>query len=109
MAEVPNVIQRTVTPFSGNFYDSHGRLRNIDGDYTTYNGYNAAGTQINGNFYDHEGNIRNIDEILNLIYSGTNGTLQTTNSDHLLIAYNNFMNLYNAHALNNEIVYFVYE
>jgi len=109
MAEVPRVIQRTITPFSGNYYDSQGRLKNIDGSYTTYSGYKSAGTQINGNYYDHEGNIRNIDELLNLLYSGTGGVAPSSNSDHILISYANFINLYNANILNSSAVYFVHE
>jgi hypothetical protein len=68
--DIEKVIQRTITPFSGNFYDSNGKLRNIDGQLVTGDGFKNPNTQINGDYYDHEGNIRNIKELLDSFRSG---------------------------------------
>lgn len=48
-----------MSPFNGNFYDSSGSIRNIDGG-----GGNQVGfSPFNGDFYDSNGDIRNIDSL----------------------------------------------
>ncbi|MDR2395852.1 MAG: hypothetical protein LBD57_04565, partial [Endomicrobium sp.] len=68
------VVQRTITPFSGNYYDSDGKLRNIDGHLVTGDGFKNPNTQINGDYYDHEGNIKNLKELLDSFTSGSGGS-----------------------------------
>jgi hypothetical protein len=49
-------------PFNGNYLDSEGNVKNIDGMEVTSN-VNKDTAPFNGNFIDSEGNVRNIDSL----------------------------------------------
>jgi len=50
-------------PFNGNYYDSQGNIKNLDGNFVSGDGFQHGQAPMSGWFYDQNNELHNLDEI----------------------------------------------